>query len=465
MVGDIDVRVRPVVNGPKAPAGRFRSMPPRRPLVGGVELLPSIDEAPAAWAHTLCATNMKNRKRIQIGLGFTDDRLKSNPPKDKHVFRAMIRNHAYDVQSEGDRSFYAERLFLYSRNRKALSTKFKYYINNIPDDLYWGHKDHALKLAARLVSHGVVESQNVIDLIIYHQGIKDNFINLDILLDLGKEGVISYLNIHGEEHAVDNWSEYYPYEERNSLLIEKIKVLGIKAKDLKPKAKSFIKDIKNWRRSNVERTPRFESFDDYVKHIEENWFRGRASKFFQSFSEDQMKIVESRLSTATKEHEIAGLMEPIVELGIHGPYKHLLKWVSHKNRIIRRNTINILSTVKSKTVRKRAINIIKSGKRLRNGIVLLGINTKPKDDKLIYKSLKQVDDKDTLHECGYGLMMNEDISKKGSLKKSFQYIYYNSRCGVCRASILHKYLHHSRLPRAEQKAMRFDSFDEIREIK
>jgi hypothetical protein len=35
----IDVRVRRVVNGPKAPYGRFRSMPPRRPLVGGLKLV------------------------------------------------------------------------------------------------------------------------------------------------------------------------------------------------------------------------------------------------------------------------------------------------------------------------------------------------------------------------------------------------------------------------------------------
>ena len=40
--GSIGVRVRRVVNGSKAPAGRFRSMSPRRPLVGEVMFLPSI---------------------------------------------------------------------------------------------------------------------------------------------------------------------------------------------------------------------------------------------------------------------------------------------------------------------------------------------------------------------------------------------------------------------------------------
>ncbi len=35
LVGAIAERVRHAVNGPKAPYGRFRSMPPRRPLVGG----------------------------------------------------------------------------------------------------------------------------------------------------------------------------------------------------------------------------------------------------------------------------------------------------------------------------------------------------------------------------------------------------------------------------------------------
>ncbi len=407
---------------------------------------------------------MKNRDRIKVGLGFTDGRLKINPPKDKHVFRAMIRNHAYDVQSEGDRSFYAERLFLKSRNKKILTTKFIHHLNNMPDNLYSGHKDHALKLAARLVTHGIVEAQNIIDLIIYHHSIKDNFINLDLLLELGKEGVITYLNIHGEEHAVDNWSEYYPYEERNALLIEKIRILGIKTKDLKPEAKSFVKDIKNWKRSDQDRAPRFESFDHYIKHIEGNWFRGRASKFFQSFTVDQMRTIESRLLTATKDHEVAGLMEPIIEKGLQGPYMHILKLATHENRIIRRKACYILSKVKSKFVRKMAVKIIASGKRLRNGIVLLGINTKPKHDKLIYTALKKVDD-DILHECGYGLMMNEDITKKSYLENSFKYIYYNSRCGVCRASILQRYLHPSKFPAAEQRAMKFDSFDKIRELK
>jgi hypothetical protein len=45
LISAIAVRVRHAVNGPKAPSlrkasvGRFRSMPPRRPLVGGVKLV------------------------------------------------------------------------------------------------------------------------------------------------------------------------------------------------------------------------------------------------------------------------------------------------------------------------------------------------------------------------------------------------------------------------------------------
>ena len=35
LVGARGARGRRVANGPKAPAGRFRPMPPRRPLVGG----------------------------------------------------------------------------------------------------------------------------------------------------------------------------------------------------------------------------------------------------------------------------------------------------------------------------------------------------------------------------------------------------------------------------------------------
>jgi hypothetical protein len=56
LVGAIDVLVRRVGNGPKAPSlrvGRFRSMPPRRPLVGGLKLVGSMNEAPAAWAQSL----------------------------------------------------------------------------------------------------------------------------------------------------------------------------------------------------------------------------------------------------------------------------------------------------------------------------------------------------------------------------------------------------------------------------
>jgi hypothetical protein len=62
LVGAIDDRVRRVINGPKAPYGRFRSMPPRRPLVGGLKLVGFYEEAPAAWAQTLAAIAIKKRK-------------------------------------------------------------------------------------------------------------------------------------------------------------------------------------------------------------------------------------------------------------------------------------------------------------------------------------------------------------------------------------------------------------------
>jgi hypothetical protein len=38
-VGFDEDRCRHVVNSPKAPFGRFWSMPPRRPLVGGLKLV------------------------------------------------------------------------------------------------------------------------------------------------------------------------------------------------------------------------------------------------------------------------------------------------------------------------------------------------------------------------------------------------------------------------------------------
>ena len=61
----IGVRVRPVVNAPKARLKpRFRSMLPRRPLVGGVKVFPfELMHAPAAWAPPLAEIDSPQKQK------------------------------------------------------------------------------------------------------------------------------------------------------------------------------------------------------------------------------------------------------------------------------------------------------------------------------------------------------------------------------------------------------------------
>ena len=54
LVGAIDARCRRVANGPKAPAGRFWPMPPRRPLMGGKG---------SAGRFGLCEPRLRRRTR------------------------------------------------------------------------------------------------------------------------------------------------------------------------------------------------------------------------------------------------------------------------------------------------------------------------------------------------------------------------------------------------------------------
>ena len=59
--------------------------------------------------------------RYKVGLGVDNSILKKYPLNDSDVYKLMIENFAYDVQSEGDRSYYAVRIFE-KVNNKIIST-------------------------------------------------------------------------------------------------------------------------------------------------------------------------------------------------------------------------------------------------------------------------------------------------------------------------------------------------------
>ena len=401
---------------------------------------------------------MTNKQRIKVGLGFTDERLKSTPPGQKRILKAMIHNYAYDIQSEGERAYYAERLFLSSNSKEQLAQDFMAYLVAMPSQLYAGHKQHVLHVAARLVARGYTSRDQVIETVSAHYALEDNDLHLEVLWELGKEGTVAYLELHGAAHAKRKFWRYYPYEEGNRQLLDLIAKHGIDSDDLSPTADQFLTDLKAWKREEKIFPPRFSDFADYLKYIRKETFVGRATAFFQSFTMEQLNEVEHRLVHATSEDELIGLMAPLVENGLRGPYSHLLPYVTHDHRRIRRQASNILATIESAEVRQLALDLIATGRYLKNAIVLLASNLQPQDDALIHSALKDTRSKHTLHDCGYALMHAEGISKKGLLKKSFNHIFYTSRCGVCRSTIVKEYLATTNLPTEEQAALKFDSF-------
>ena len=223
---------------------------------------------------------MTNKQRIKVGLGFTDERLKSSPPRQKHILKAMIHNYAYDIQSEGERAYYAERLFLSSNSSEQLAQDFSAYLVAMPAELYSGHKQHIFHVAARLVARGFIPQEQVIQTVIAHYGTKDTDLHIEALLQLGKEGVEAYLELYGATHANRKFCDYYPYEERNKELLDLIAKHGIDSDELSPTADQFLMDVKAWKREEKIFPPRFSDFADYLKYIQKETFVGRATAFF-----------------------------------------------------------------------------------------------------------------------------------------------------------------------------------------
>jgi hypothetical protein len=318
-------------------------------------------------------------------------------------------------------------------------------------------------VAARLVELGHIRQQLVINCTIRAYG-KDESVEPNVLLDLGRRGVITFLELVSKGHPTEEFGRYDPWPSRNKELFSLVKELKINKSDLTTHAAQFLKDLKKWK--PVERTFKrpYETVEEYLEYIKENPFRGRASTFFKSFSSKQMREVERRLLVTTNENEINGLLEPIVVNGYRGEISSILPMVHHSNRQIRRRACQILGRISSKRIRQEAVFRIKAKEDVRNSIVMLSSNLRKSDDALILNVIRKFKNYHDLHDYGFALMSVAKIAGPEKLKESFRFVYLNSRCGICRATILKNYLLLKDLPKAERKAIKYDANENVREI-
>ena len=375
----------------------------------------------------------------------------------------MTTNYAYDIQAEGDRSYYAVRIFKLSSNKKRIVQQFKDYLINLPDDLHWGHKDHTINVAIRLAKLDYLRIDEVVEIIDQHID-KEESIAAELYLKLRKPGVRRFISVVADRHRTDADDIYYPYEERNKKILNKIHKYGIKTKDLKEHEREFIDYLKNWKREEIPRKHRFESFDQYIEYIKLNELRGRHIKFYETFTAQQIIRLHEELEDAKDDNLIIGLLKPLNTHVYTGSIDRLIQLLDARNVRVRGEASKMLAKIKDPEVRKSAINKVEGGMDLRNSIVALSSNLKKSDDGKILNTIQKIDDLDELHNVGYGLMEADNISNSSDLSRSLKYIFYHSTCGICRMTLLYDHIDVKALPKVERRSLKYDSNKEIRDF-
>ena len=402
-------------------------------------------------------TKDKFRSSIRRGTGEAVLIMQQHPRIDfsKEILQACIRVYAYDPQCEGSRGFYLSQLIDHSPQKEKIIKKILDALSNKKED------DWQLQQLFNIARIYAQRGNNSARLIMYKL-FKRNLGSETELIDLdGLQALTFIAHVKGKAIALkkSEWEDdsLLKYAQENIPKSNPMALLKVAAKK-DPFIKIYIDAVKeNIKLRKEYKKTQYDyrsvkslidskkNFGPYVgKRLKKSELSKLAADFVAESDSDKIRLF---LRVFDK-----------VKFPLH--YQHLLKFAAVRNAKIRERAITALAFFSNAEVRRFALSKIKTSKHPQDYLPLLTLNFRPTDSKLIWRTIKHINNKDLFHWVGIRILNIYEENRTKSCVLPLMEIYNRGYCNICRESAVKRLQENGVLPRKLKKEIRFDSFVE-----
>ena len=159
---------------------------------------------------------------------------------------------------------------------------------------------------------------------------------------------------------------------------------------------------------------------------------------------------------------LIGLMAPFQFRPYPGDPHELLPLLSLHNSRIARLVADILAPHPSARIRTTALLNLHAGIHPVEMVRMLGSSLRKGDDAMLVATMKQSTDQHELHGFGYAILACCGHVPTSRLTRALRFLYYSSRCGVCREDIVRQLLNDNKT--TLRKQLRYDAYGPTRRL-
>lgn len=412
---------------------------------------------------------------IRCGRGEAYLLMKENPDIDftKEIYKASIKNYAYDGQSEGDRAEYIIQFL-----ERLDSDQYNKLKEKISRRLFEEEKDTwDLKQIFKLCGYFALNDQSIKKRIykrFKQTPIPDSdWLGTETILKLdGAKGMINIAEHFGKKliENKDNWQDdslVNSFDKQHPKI--KIKQLLKKESVDNIYIRKYLKEIESTRKrwDTYKRSRDEWTYDKIVEHILDDNKTGSSYSIIRELKDKEGQIF--KIAKLLKRKQSIKTINKLLYIFTYFKYpfsiEDLKEYQKKKYKSWTRGlAFEALCMFKDKGVRAQAIKKLESTNNPAKYIAALKRNYEKGDSKLIGQTIRRFNDEHIVEQLGISLCEVYEHNNTKECKEPLLLLYRKMNCGIHRKSIICILLKNKVLPKSILKEMRFDSYRETREL-
>lgn len=420
---------------------------------------------------------MKDSKKRQFlnslkrGTGEAYFIAKSNPNIDfsNQIIKGALNIFAYDGQCEGDRAQYIFDIISVSKRQTKIRKAILKGLANKRDDTW--NLTHLFALTKLYADKGDTEARQAIyDRFLHNPIFGSDWVGYSEILELdGFEGLLYISHKFGRylEQNPDDWQD----DSIISEFQEENKHLNV-YEELEKKAKKnkFIRIYldavytnNNSRKNNNSKPTIFKDIIDEIYNSKPILSLRRKS----NLTEEEVTLIAEQLIKETNKSNIEKLLSIFNRHRFPLDSEVILNFAKQKRSSkysIVQNALYALQHLKSKSIRRFALDKIQNSKIPIDYLEILISNYKKGDHKILTEIIAKTDDEDKIESLAGIFTEIFKANKTKKCKEPLEILYNKMNCGIHRNGIIEILIANDVLSKKIRREIKFDSYLKTREL-
>lgn len=396
---------------------------------------------------------------------------KSNPNIDfsNQIIKGALNIFAYDGQCEGNRAQYIFDIIAISKQKIKIRKAVLKGLAKESDDTW--NLTHLFALTKLYADKGDTEARQAIYYRFLHNPIfGSDWVGYSEILELdGFDGLLYISEKFGKylEQNPDDWQD----DSIISEFQEENKHLNV-YKELEKKAKKnkfiriYLDNIKrtlaNWKKDKSQPIIYTDIIDEIYNTKPFISFKRKSN-----LTEKEVFQVAEQLIKETKKSKIEKLLSIFDRYKFPLDSEIILNFAKQKRSSkysIVENAVYALQHLKSKSIRRFAIDKIQNSKNPIDYLEILISNYKKGDHKILTEIVAKTNDEDKIESLAGIFTEIFKANKTKKCKEPFEILYNKMNCGIHRNGIIEILIENRALSKKIKKEMKFDSYPKTREL-